>query len=281
MARSGFLKYAVRAVFGCSAFVYCMAGSGAELPAPNLVVNCPSSQPPGGHPGSEDGTPGNWRNPDRPYTGWALHYGILNDRPQDPRNLAIYWFTYDTGGRPVWLLVEPQPVEDHKIEDATLYKVTYNLTSFEYTANAVGLVSATFPTNSSTYAAIRWQWSGEGGYGTGYHDECIYNFFREDTNALDSLTVNESFSGVWRETDTPGWGMVLDFGIDQVGNRAEVGTAAIFNTDGIASRNPLNQTFSARSKLPLTPPVPWFITDATPRVMSGATPWGTYSPHNE
>lgn len=196
------------------------------------VNSCPNNSP-SIQPGTDPGIPGNWYNPKREGTGWDLYF------TSDHSQIVVYWLTYNAQHQPVWLT--NGGTSSHQTgssgEDefwAPLYKVTLANpgNSTDRIATQVGQVSLVFVPDSTTIAAIRWQWN----VLSGSHDECIYNFYHADTSGgTGNTAVNESYTGTWYDTSQSGWGLDVGIGTYTSGNTSttyEIDTAIIYDDNG-------------------------------------------------
>jgi RHS repeat-associated protein len=203
----------------------------AELPAPSLAATCTSPLPPGEVNGNL-AIPGNFRNPKRFGTGWTL-------QPATGNRLLVTWHTFDPGtGRPVFLQGQDNIAwtyeGDNRVWRGNLHEIEYDYSNFTRTETAVGSVSITFPLGSASRAAIRWQWNA---VDNAYHDECVYNYFREPNNPAANPTeingtTHAAYTARWSDQQTPGWGINVEAGEDLVGNHAEISTVLIYDDQG-------------------------------------------------
>ncbi len=228
-----------------------LAGFACSMPARAYMdvsyppaTTCPASVQPPSSPGTTPGYPGHWFNPDRYGSGWDLLYSA------DHTMLVVVWFTFDQGGRPIWLVSDPQPFKTSSSTThgtrwkAGLYKVTWQ--QGRTTPEKVGSVAITFPVNSTTRASLRWQWD-EVSTSRSY-DECLYDIFLDtpaynaprtsaangygEATATQALEINDAFTGTWFAPDHPGWGVDIVLRTLPGGDSFEVDTAHIFDLAG-------------------------------------------------
>lgn len=153
-------------------------------------------------PGSTPTQPGTWWNPNRYGTSWGLTY------QENDSELTVVWYTYDSAGRPTWLMAGPATIAPDKTWTAPLVRRSWSWgASAAGASTAVGSVAFRFYDNDPTAAAIRWQWNG---VNASAYDECIRDFARpSNSSAPQPFGVNTAFNGFWFEPGLPGYGLSL------------------------------------------------------------------------
>lgn len=222
----------------------CAGAVSAQVPllTPPPASVCTSPTVPT-EPGDIHMFPGRWWNPKRYGTGWDFFYGDGQQR------MYLTWFTFDGDGRPVWLHGEAKPVTFNAISgertwQSRLYLAAWNRHG-ERTFSEVGLVSVTFPNQTTTRAAVRWKWNVDvpGNRGVrpvdeNTHDECLLDTYRDPQSPLPGEGVNElnqAFSSNWFFNGPPnsvlgGWGVDLLIDLRPSDHHyIETATAAIFD----------------------------------------------------
>lgn len=208
------------------------------LPPPPASV-CPAPTV-STEPGNVHAFPGRWWNPQRNGIGWDFFYG------EGQRDMYLTWFTYDDQGRPVWLHGAAQPLQFNAVTgertwQSRLYVANWTFSTSGRTFTRVGSVSVTYPNQTTTRAAVRWQWdkpSSVTKVGDLVYDECIFDTFRDQRSHAGRTVINQAFSSNWFYRGVPddplvGWG--VDLLVDRVpasGAYVETATAAIFDVNG-------------------------------------------------
>ncbi len=181
------------------------------LPPPSTV--CPSGPNPPVLPGSTPISPGVWWNPNHSGVGWTFNF------TSDHKYLIATWYTFAPSGNPIWLTTPEAPLSSNSNGEQTwsadLQLFTYSFGTHTPSGTTVGSVAVTFVKNSTTAAAIQWQWNALGAQS---HSECLYDYFRGTPPSTSSPTpansVNESFTGIWYAPSSSGWGLDLTEGIN-------------------------------------------------------------------
>lgn len=232
-----------RVAFAIFCFSFLVDAAVAQSITPPNPSTCQASPPPL-EAGSTPTYPGRWWNPERFGTGWDFLYSPLLDAEG---KFAIYWFTFDKNGTPTWLIgtmrrVALQP-DGHLRSVGFLYAphFEYGMLAPDgkpYNAvtryDKVGEVGITFPTGTSTRAAISWTWTNNGSTYSG--QECIYDAFRDQPPPEgESFGLNQAFTANWFDPTRAGRG-IGSWGFDLVIGRTpadglwhEIVTAQIFD----------------------------------------------------
>lgn len=200
------------------------------LVAPPGTTICPGGTNPPVLPGSTPGNPGTWANPAYANVGWNFFF------TGDNSQMLVTWYTFDAAGNPIWLFTPVVSLGSNangeKTFSAELQKATYSYaTHTQSAAQTVGSVAITFVKNSTTQAAMRWQWNAAGSQS---QDECLYDFFRDAPPASQdsgdsSAAINESYTGLWAAN---GWGMSLTVGINGNSDYTELADLNFFDNSG-------------------------------------------------
>ncbi|HVJ62216.1 MAG TPA: RHS repeat-associated core domain-containing protein [Tahibacter sp.] len=219
----------------------------ADLLPPPPASTCAAPTVPT-QPGDIHMFPGRWWNPQRNGIGWDFFYNDGQDR------MYLTWFTYDQNGRPVWLHGEAASVVFNAVTgertwQSRLHAVRWNRNGIR-TFSEVGQVSATFPNQTTTRAAIAWKWdvAQPGGHpilpvGPGTYSECLLDTYRDPMSPNPQLAakalpeLNQAYSSNWfyynptgAEHPLGGWGVDLLIDLNPHDNQYyETATAAIFD----------------------------------------------------
>ncbi|HJU38935.1 MAG TPA: SpvB/TcaC N-terminal domain-containing protein, partial [Tahibacter sp.] len=215
---------------------HCAEAASLLTPPPASVCTSPTVPT---EPGDIHAFPGRWWNPNRIGIGWDLFYG------DQQRSMYLTLFTYDVDGRPVWFTGESadtqfNAVTGESIWQSRLYRVKWKGMAYQTRDSVeVGLVSITFPRQTTTRAVVRWQFteSGNPWADTAIHDECLFDYYRDSANAgRGDAALSQAYSSNWfydAETTHPyvGWGVDLLVALDEQQQYHETATVAIFDVN--------------------------------------------------
>jgi RHS repeat-associated protein len=181
----------------------CAATSMAQVAPPPESVCAANGAPPIAT-GTRPSTPGIWWNPLRSGTGWTLNYA------NNGQDLSLAWFTYDSSGKPIWLLGDNATINSvSRTWQAPLRKYTWNYTTNSTSSQIVGSVALRFINNEPTRAALAWQWNEAG---ASQYNECIGDFYQGGTREV-QRNANATFTGAWYEPMFGGYGDLISIGL--------------------------------------------------------------------